>query len=157
MSEKAMQNPGEILEARIEKLHRRRERKRFLAECLILIAVIYIVFQYVIGLTFVSGSSMNPTLKDGELVVFYRLDQEYQKKDIVLIRQNGNQEYIKRIIAAEHETVELEGMEEAVEVPENSYFVVGDNLEASLDSRTFGSVRQEEIQGRVFFHMGFIQ
>ena len=39
-------------------------------------------------------------------------------------------------------------------VPEGSYFVLGDNRENSSDSRSFGAVSQDEIVGRVFFHLG---
>lgn len=154
MSEKTIQTPEEILEERIDKIHQRREWKRFVVECIVLAAAVYVVFQYVIGIAFVSGNSMQPTLQDGELVVFYRLDKEYQKNDIVIVHQEGNQEYIKRVFATEAEVVELEGMEEAVKVPENSYFVLGDNLEVSRDSRTFGTVKEEAVIGRVFFHLG---
>ena len=39
-------------------------------------------------------------------------------------------------------------------VLEGSYFVLGDNRENSSDSRSFGAVSQDEIVGRVFFHLG---
>lgn len=48
-------------------------------------------------------------------------------------------------------------------VPEDSYFVMGDNRTVSLDSRDFGSVPIEKIEGRVVFrfwpldHFGFVE
>ena len=87
MNTEYRKTPDEILEERIDKLQRRRKWKRFLTECIVLVAAIFIVFHYVIGITFVSGSSMEPALSDGDLVVFYRLDQEYQRDDIVVIHQ----------------------------------------------------------------------
>ena len=118
--------------------------------------------------------------KDGELVVFYRLDQAYQPGDIVIIHRSDNIEYIKRVVAEPGDTVELseegallvngeeeeglagmgktlpvqDGVEFPYAVPENCYFVLGDNRENSLDSRSFGVVKEEEITGRVFFHLG---
>ena len=50
---------------------------------------------------------MEPSLKDGELVVFYRLDQAYQPGDIVIIHRSDNIEYIKRVVAEPGDTVEL--------------------------------------------------
>ena len=119
-------------------------------------------------------------MKDGELVVFYRLDQVYQKDDIVIVGRDGGTEYIKRIVAESGDTLELseegklsvngteedrlavsgqtlpnvDGVEFPYTVPDGCYFVLGDNRENSQDSRTFGAVSQEEIRGRVFFHLG---
>ncbi len=174
------QSVEDILEEKIEKVQRRREWKRFLAECVVVIVAVYLIFHFCIGLAFVSGHSMEPSLKDGELVVFYRLDSSYQTDDIVIVHRDGDVEYIKRIAAEPGDVVELSkegtlsvnGSEEdrlAVSgqtlpeegdiefpytVPADSYFVLGDNRENSTDSRSFGAVRQEEITGRVFFHLG---
>lgn len=180
MKKVGKQSVEEILEGKIEKVQKRREWKRFLVECVVVVAAVYIIFHYCIGLAFVSGHSMEPSLKDGELVVFYRLDQAYQPGDIVIIHRSDNIEYIKRVVAEPGDTVELseegallvngeeeeglagmgktlpvqDGVEFPYAVPENCYFVLGDNRENSLDSRSFGVVKEEEITGRVFFHLG---
>lgn len=149
-------NPDEILEAKLYKLHHRREFRQALIECVALAGIVYVLLHYIIGITFVSGRSMEPTLVDGELVIFYRLDQEYQKGDIVIIRQEDNTQFVRRIIACGNERVETieEGVEVPFEIPSESYFVLGDNQADFIDSRTFGAVRKEEIVGRVFFHLG---
>ncbi len=180
MKKTKKQSVEDILEEKIVKVQRRREWKRFLVECVVVIVAVYLIFHFCIGLAFVSGHSMEPSLKDGELVVFYRLDSAYQPDDIVIVHREGDAEYIKRIVAEPGDVVELSkegvlsvnGLEEdrlavsgqtlpedgSIEfpytVPEGSYFVLGDNRENSSDSRSFGAVSQDEIVGRVFFHLG---
>lgn len=170
----------EILEEKLEKLHRKREWGRFLLECVVVVTAVYLIFHYCIGLAFVSGHSMEPSLKDGELVVFYRMDSAYQPDDIVIIHREGNIKYIKRIVAEPGDVVELseegsllvngeeekgrttagqtlafqDGVEFPYTVPEDCYFVLGDNRENSQDSRNFGAVKKDEIMGRVFLHLG---
>ncbi len=182
MKKDEKQSVDEILEEKIEKVQRKREWKRFLIECVVVVTAVYLIFHYCIGLAFVSGHSMEPALKDGELVVFYRLDQAYQTDDIVIIHREENVEYVKRIVAEPGDVVELSedgvllvngspedrevlgetlpvsgGVEFPCTVPEGSYFVLGDNRENSRDSRVFGAVPREEITGRVFFHLGMTQ
>ena len=81
------------------------------------------------------GKSMNPTLKDGEIVLVDRA-AKIEVGDIVVakhpIEQTG--EVVKRI-----ERINEHG----------HYFLVGDNLEDSNDSRHFGAVTREYIKGKV--------
>ena len=181
MREQKNLTPEDILGERIGRIQRRREWWNFLVECAAIVAILYVLFQYVIGIAFVSGTSMEPYLQDGELVVFYRLDKEYQRDDVVIIHRSGNVEYIKRIVGCAGDELALTeegallrngekeeascwtGRTEALPgqvvypytVPERSYFVLGDNRENSRDSREFGAVRNEEITGRVIAHLGF--
>lgn len=159
MGKKIKQDPAEVLEEKLDVLQRRREFRRLFVECVILVGAIYVLLHYIIGIAFISGNSMEPTLLDGELVVFYRLDREYRKDDIVIIQREDNIQYVKRIAACGNERVETseEGVEIPYEVPAGAYFVLGDNREDSIDSRTFGVIRHEEIVGRVFFHLGMTQ
>ncbi|MEI3526320.1 MAG: hypothetical protein V8Q27_09485 [Eubacteriales bacterium] len=81
MKRDELQSIDEILQGKVEKVQHRKEWRHFLAECIVTVVSVYVIFQYVIGIAFVSGSSMEPTLKDRELVVFYRLDETYQRDD----------------------------------------------------------------------------
>ena len=81
------------------------------------------------------GNSMLPTLKDGDMVLVDRT-AEIAVGDIVVARHPVEQtsELIKRI-----QRINEHG----------HYFLVGDNLEDSNDSRHFGAVTREYITGKV--------
>jgi nickel-type superoxide dismutase maturation protease len=81
------------------------------------------------------GKSMNPTLKDGEVVLVDRA-AKIEVGDIVVAKHPIEQtsEIIKRV-----EQINKHG----------HYFLVGDNLEDSNDSRHFGAVTKEYIKGKV--------
>jgi len=81
------------------------------------------------------GKSMNPILKDGEVVLVDRT-AEIEVGDIVVAKHpiEQNSEVVKRV----------------ERINENRhYFLVGDNLEESNDSRHFGAVTREYIKGKV--------
>lgn len=81
------------------------------------------------------GKSMNPTLKDGEVVLVDR-EAEIEVGDIVVAKHpfEKNVELVKRV-----ERINEQG----------NYFLIGDNLEDSNDSRHFGAVSREYIKGKV--------
>jgi len=79
----------------------------------------------------VVGHSMEPTLRQGRIVFATPL-LSIGKGDVVVARHEGR-EIIKRVI----------------EIEQNGYFLQGDNLDHSRDSRRFGAVEESAILGRV--------
>ena len=82
------------------------------------------------------GTSMNPTLKDGEVVLVDRKPEKIEVGDIVVAKHPVEQtgEIVKRVARINER---------------GHYFLVGDNAEDSNDSRTFGAVSREYIKGKV--------
>lgn len=81
----------------------------------------------------VRGHSMAPAIPHGKLVVATGFLVAATEKDVVIIRRQGR-EMIKRI----SQTDPLRGV-----------FVLGDNAQASTDSRTFGWLEPEEVIAKV--------
>ena len=77
---------------------------------------------------------MLPTLKHGQDVLVWCWFFKLKVGDLVAFKKDGK-EMIKRI-------QNIRGRE---------YFVVGDNLKESTDSRKFGPVKKEQIVGKVIF------
>lgn len=161
-------------------LKRRRRRIRalrsFLIRLVLLVAVVYVLFFHIVGITTMPNGDMAPRLDAGDLLLFYRIDPKPNIQDVVVIRRSETGErYVCRVVAAPGDTVEVteerglqvngnalvepnifyptrpyeEFVEYPVELGEKEYFVMADYRNGGADSRYFGPVTQEEIQGIV--------
>jgi len=136
--------------------------------------IAFIIITFIGQVTVVKGASMEDTLFNSERLIcnkiVYRLT-EPKHGDIVIFKPpiDQNHNYIKRVIAVEGDEIKIidgivylngkkleedyiehrsfETMPE-VTIPEDSYFVLGDNRTNSSDSRFWGFVPEENIIGK---------
>ena len=144
--------------------------KKFLKESIpyiIIIVVVILIRSFIVTPVRVTGASMSPTLKDGEIMLLYKL-AKIERNDIVVIDTDSSDGYIiKRVIAMPGETIEYTngslfingkkqkdnfGSGETEDISkttmkDDEYFVMGDNREWSKDSRIIGPVKEDEIRG----------
>ena len=156
----------------------------YLHDILMMLVTMMVVFLLVFRVIVVSGSSMYDTLIDGDYLLlvsnlFYR-NQEYG--DVIVVTKDsfdGGAPIIKRVIATEGQTVDIdfqqgivyvdgvaleedytytptnisEGMQFPLTVAPDCVFAMGDNRNGSLDSRSpeIGQIDRREILGRAFF------
>ncbi len=142
-----------------------------------IILIVVIIRIFVIDPIRVDGSSMNTTLADGEIMLlnkFIYKKGDIKRFDIVVIKEDDHY-IIKRVIGMPGEVIEyrdnklyIDGKEMSdpypstetddfsienighKKIPGDSYFVMGDNRAASLDSRysEVGTVKKKLIVGR---------
>jgi signal peptidase I len=156
--------------------HQMREFFRDFVITLILAVVIFFALQFTVGNFVVIGASMQPSFYEGERVVASKLAyklHEPERGDVIVFLPPGNMEddLIKRIIGLPGEIVEVRDgvvyvdntplLEPYIKqtpnytysveiVPENEYWVLGDNRNNSNDSHTGWTVPREDIIGKAW-------
>lgn len=122
-------------------------------------------------------STYNPySYERGDIIVCRFGMQEYNEKNNTFV-QNNTSTYIKRIVAIEGDTVEISDgrvfvNEEDItdkywkdtevhdsllhlKVPKGHIFVIGDNINNSIDSRVIGSIPYSNILGKVIYKIQY--
>jgi len=92
---------------------------------------------------YVPSASMEPTIKEGSFIFGVRLVGELKLDDVVVFEHEG-QLPTKRIAALAGDMVMVNG--EDVVVPDECYFMLGDNAEVSIDSRCWDEPFVERTQ-----------
>ena len=146
---------------------------------LVIIVVVILFRTFIATPVRVEGSSMVPTLKDGDILVLNKLSHNYKRFDIVVVSTNKSK-IVKRIIGLPGENIEykdnklyIDGKvieDKTVEatddftlmelygmnrIPDGYYFVMGDNRDGSSDSRDYriGLIKKENILGKTIFRL----
>ena len=141
----------------------------------LIIAVALLIKLFIFSPIRVNGTSMYPTLNDGDIMILNEIGYHLngiERFDIAVANVDG-EKLIKRVIGLPGETVEYKDNvlyingKEVVEnfthantndftlsdincekIPDNYYFLVGDNRGNSKDSRIIGLIHKSKIMGK---------
>lgn len=143
---------------------------------IVIFIFVVLLRTFVVTPVIVSGESMDDTLKNGEILLLKKYDKSFERFDVVVFK-HGNSKLVKRIIGLPNEHVKyVDGIlyinDEIVEdtfanitrdydlkylgfetIPEDYYFVLGDNRTKSSDSRMIGLISKDQIEGTSSFSL----
>lgn len=151
----------------------RRDFKSLIVRAAVLVLAAWVLFTQVFLLAQASGNGMFPAVKDGDLLIGYRLQDSYSKNDVVVYELDGKL-CTGRILARETDTVRIDesgtllvngtaqsgeilyptypaegGVSYPYTVPEGMVFLLGDHRTDSKDSRDFGAVPLTDVKAKV--------
>lgn len=145
--------------------------RRFLAAAALAVLAASLCSAFFVQLLLIHGDSMSPAYRSGSLVLLQKRPASFERGDVVLCRSEVlGRSIVKRIAAAEGDALEVgeDGLyingvyaapmpEDAAElpalVPPGKLLLLGDNLSASVDSRSaaLGLVDETRLRGKVIF------
>lgn len=167
-------NPAaaDVIKQRILQIDSRRGYVALALRVLLIALVLFLVFSQIFLLMRYQGEEMFPAVKDGDLLIAFRLTREYQKNDIVIYSSEGKR-CVGRVIAGENDVVEIseqgvlyvngtaqygeimyptypgENITYPYRVPGGHVFILKDYRTQADDSRNTGSVPVKDVKAKV--------
>ena len=170
----------DLLKSELKKEKYKRRYKRLLRSTvnalIVVAAVAALIATLFLPVLQIAGTSMEPNLTDGDIVALVKTEN-FEAGDLCAFYYS-NKILIKRVIATPGDylwinsdgTVYVNGKELQepylqkralgecdidfpYQVPENAYFMMGDQRETSIDSRssTIGCIAEDQIIGKIIF------
>lgn len=163
---------SDVIKRRRKSLHLKKGYINLLIRIIILVLAGYIFFSQIFFITRAKGNYMFPAVKDGDLVIAFRLHRDYVKDDIAVYQVQGK-EYMGRVAGRGGDVVTLddsgdfnlnggiqrgeiiyptyakEGINYPLKIEEDRFFLLGDHRTESEDSRDFGTIDKKNIKGKV--------
>ena len=165
---------NEYIKKRIKKIVTIRHFEKLIVKIILILFFIFLVNKIFFGFYRMKDNSMNPSIQHGELIIYYRLEKEYSIGDVVVYSVNGKN-YVGRIVAIAGQVIDIDEkgnvfIDEHAEnfnalystvipdnseitipyrVPINRVFILQDYRNGVQDSRTFGGIEIDKIEGKV--------
>ena len=133
----------------------------FLIIKLLVISILLFVCFYMFGFKIIKSNNMSPSFKPGTLVIYYKLNKEYKRDDVISIDNK-----IYRVMGVYKDKIKIENNQLFInEIKEedkiyfdknlsyylnkDEYFILNDNRRNTNDSRVFGKININIIDGLI--------
>lgn len=160
-----------VIRRRCADLNFKAEMESLLVKVVLLFVFGWVLLTQVLVVDQANGMDMFPAIEDGDVVIGYRLESELWQDDVVVYRVDGKR-HIGRVVARETDVVVMddsgtlqvngttqegeiayptyaeEGGNYPLTVPEGHVFVLGDYRTHADDSRVFGCIPVEDVEGK---------
>ena len=142
------------------------------ARTAVLLLFAYLFFSRAFLLAQAPGNDMFPAVKDGDLLIGYRLQRDFSKNDVVVYTAEGERR-TGRVLGRASDVITIDGSgtllvngtaqageimyptypEEGLgypyTVPDGCVFILGDYRTQSQDSRDFGAIALDDVEAKV--------
>lgn len=123
-------------------------RKKWFLIPLLSFVLVLMLFRYVIYIGYVPTNSMEPTIMAGDKILGIRILGKLEVGDVIVFEYEDT--YMVKRIAA----VPGDKLQDNSKVPENCYYVLGDNIYDSYDSRYWDEpfIHKNQIIAIILWH-----
>lgn len=168
------ESPAQVIRKRRQELYWREDIKSFFIRLALMILILLVLFGYIFGIAPMRDDDMKPRISSGDLMLYYRLQDDPGISDVYVYEKDGVQ-HVGRVVAQSGDKVEVtkdaklkindslmwemdifyttpqyqDGIDFPVTLKEDEYFILCDYREGGKDSRYFGPVTKEELKGKV--------
>lgn len=173
-SPRSPQAPLDIIRQRRRRLLDKASIVGFFSRLALLLVMVAAVFGLVFGVMPAPNDDMSPRISAGDLLLYYRLTEDFVNGDVVVAQQEGNR-YVGRIVARGGDTVEItdqatlvvngstviesgiyystppyeSGVTYPITLAQDELFLLCDYREGAKDSRYYGPVNIQDVLGKV--------
>ena len=166
--------PADIIKAKRRRCADAEDIASFFTKFIAIVVLLGLLFGFAFGVTPMENDDMSPRISAGDLLLYYRLADDWANGDVMVFEKDGEQ-YVGRIVARGGDTVEVtdqatlvvngstvlendiyyttpkydDGPAYPITLAGDEFFILCDYREGARDSRYFGPVKASEVKGKV--------
>lgn len=166
--------PMEVIDKRKKYLINKGYFFDLIRKILLIFIIFYLLFSYIFGIAIMKNNDMFPRINPTDLIFYYRLDKSYQAGDVVVYNIDGEKS-ISRLVAIGGDEIDIgengliingsvqsetdifyntgiyeDGIDFPIKLKEGEVFLLGDRRIGAKDSRYFGPLKLDDLEGKVF-------